>query len=287
MEITCWGARGSIPVSGREYLRYGGDTTCLEVRGADGAVVVIDAGTGARRLGERLVRDGCLDISILFTHAHWDHLLGLPFFAPLYAPGAAIDLYGAPMAQTSVREIVSQAMRPPYFPVQLEDVAAGLSFHGACAETFAIGGITITPVPLSHPNGGLGYKLQEGGATFVFLTDNELGHRHEGGLGFEGYAAFCRGADLLVHDAEYTAEEAIAKRTWGHTSVDDAVRLALAAGVPSLGLFHHNQNRTDDGVDELVAESQARAERSGSGLRCFAAAQGMGLPVEPQGATSR
>jgi phosphoribosyl 1,2-cyclic phosphodiesterase len=279
MEITCWGARGSIPVSGREYVRYGGDTACLQVTTGDGRTVVIDAGTGARRLGRRLVDQGVTTLSLLFTHAHWDHLLGLPFFAPLYREGTRIELFGAPMAQTSVRDMVSHTMKPPYFPVRVEDLAADMAYQGSCTDLFRIGTLAVEPFPLSHPNGGLGYKLVEDGKTFVFLTDNELGHVHEGGLSVERYAAVCAGADLLVHDAEYTPEEAEKKRTWGHSSYLQAVELALAAGVQALGLFHHNHERSDAEVDAIVDRCRSIvADRRGS-LHVFAVAPELKLPL--------
>lgn len=256
---------------------YGGDTACLQVTTGSGKTLVIDAGTGARRLGKRLVERGVRELSLLFTHAHWDHLLGLPFFAPLYRRGTTIELFGAPMAQTSVRDMVSHTLKPPYFPVRVEDLSADLSYQGPCSDHFAIDGLVIEPFPLSHPNGGLGYKLSEGGKTFVFLTDNELGHRHEGGLTPEGYAAICAGADLLVHDAEYTPDEAVEKRTWGHSSYVQAVELALAAGVRGLGLFHHNHERSDGEVDAIVSRCQELVAARGGALRCFAVAQDMAL----------
>ena len=279
MEITCWGARGSIPVSGPEYVKYGGDTPCIQVQSKDGRTIVVDAGTGIRRLGKQLVERGTTSLNLLFTHAHWDHLLGLPFFAPLYQEGTTIELFGAPMAQTSVRDMVSHTLKPPFFPGRVDDLSAELSYHGACSDRFAIGSVTIEPFPLSHPNGGLGYKFSEDGKTFIFLTDNELGHRHEGGLDFDGYAALCAGADVLFHDAEYTPEQAEQKKTWGHSSFVQAVDLAMAAGVSAVGLYHHNHERPDAGIDDFVARSEAAVAEGGAETRCFAVAQDLKLTL--------
>ena len=145
MRIRCWGARGSIPVSGPEYLRYGGDTTCLELWNRSGDVIVVDAGSGIRRLGKQLLTEETRRVRMLFTHAHWDHLLGFPFFGPLYRDSWRIEVFGCPCAQSSIQEMISQTMSPPNFPVPLEDVHAEVVFHADCEETFSVGGLSITP----------------------------------------------------------------------------------------------------------------------------------------------
>jgi len=272
MLVRCWGARGSIPVSGKEYLRYGGDTVCMEVRSSGGGVVIIDAGTGIRRLGKQLACDGIHRVDLLFTHAHWDHLLGFPFFGLLYDPSAEIRVFGLPSAQKSIRQMVSSTMAEPHFPVPLEAVHAVLVFHESdeFAKPLDLGGLSVTPVALSHPGRGLGYKVVEEGKSFVFLTDNELGYHHDGGLEPAEVVRFCRGADLLIHDAVYTPEEYAHRRSWGHSSFTDALDLALQAEVKALGLFHHHQDRTDDQVDAMVDVCRERIASEGAELECFA-----------------
>jgi phosphoribosyl 1,2-cyclic phosphodiesterase len=279
MHVRCWGARGSIPVCGAEYLRYGGSTTCLEIRAADGSLLVVDAGSGVRRLGAEILERGEDRIHLLFTHAHWDHILGFPFFRPLYRDGIRIDIYGYPFAQASVRDMIARMMSPPYFPVKVDDVKAALEFHGDWEEPVRIGSVTVRPIRLSHPGSGLGYRFEEDGRSFVFLTDNELAYEHPGGAAFEDYVAFARDADVLFHDAEFRPEEYEGVRTWGHSTWADALRLALEAGVRRFGLFHHNQDRSDDGVDELVEAARDRAADCGADLECFAAAEGMAFDV--------
>ncbi|MBU1964416.1 MAG: MBL fold metallo-hydrolase, partial [Proteobacteria bacterium] len=241
MLIRCWGARGSIPVSGREYLRYGGDTCCFEIRTKDDHIIIIDAGSGIRRLGNHLLAENRHDYTMIFTHTHWDHVMGFPFFKPIYQTDTRIDLAGCPFTRSSFKEMIASVMSPPYFPVNFGDIEADIRYQETCQETFQIGGMTVTPIPISHPNQGRGYRFEEEGRSFVFLTDNELTYRHPGGLKYEDYRAFAKKADLLVHDAEYLPEDYLLTRTWGHSVYTDAVRLALDAGVARLGLFHHNQ----------------------------------------------
>jgi phosphoribosyl 1,2-cyclic phosphodiesterase len=275
MHIKCWGSRGSIPVSGREYLKYGGDTTCLEIRNREGDVIILDAGTGIRRLGNRLVQERAYRYHLLFTHAHWDHLMGFPYFKPLFLKEAAFHIHRCPFHDDFVRSMLARMLEPPNFPVKYSELAATLFYEQSCPDPFSIGSVTITPLPISHPNGGSGYRFSESGKSFVFLTDNELDFRHPGGLEEADYIDFCSGADLLVHDAEYTPEEYREYREWGHSTYTSALRIALSAGAKRLGLFHLNQDRTDDQMDAIVADCRRRGDEAGGTLECFAVAAGM------------
>ncbi len=192
MIIKIWGSRGSIPVSGREYLKYGGDTTCLEIRTKSDDIIVVDAGTGIRRLGNQLKKEECSDLNFIFTHAHWDHLMGFPFFKPLYFKNTRIHLHRCPYHSKFVEIILSKLMAPPNFPIKYADIIAELYYPDACPLEFEIGSVTVVPIALSHPNGGSGYKFVEDGRSFVFLTDNELGYIHPGGLAFGDYLEFVR-----------------------------------------------------------------------------------------------
>lgn len=275
MIITCWGSRGSIPVSGSEYVRYGGSTTCLEIRTKDDVIIVVDAGSGIRKLGNKLLSEQRYEYSMIFTHSHWDHILGFPFFKPIYVQGTRISMYGYPFAQESVREMISRTMVHPNFPVNFDDVKSDFSFHAECDNNFLIGSVKVTPILLSHPNQGIGYKFEEDGKVFVFLTDNELTYRHPGGLEYDDYLRFCEGADLLFHDSEYTAEEYKTTKTWGHSVYNDSLRLALEAGVKQFGLFHHNQERTDADLDQIVQDCRHIVQNQGARLECFAVHEGM------------
>ncbi len=275
MIIRCWGARGSIPVSGKEYLRYGGDTTCIEIRSKQDDIIIIDAGSGIRRLGQRLAAEDKRKLTLILTHSHWDHVMGFPFFKPLYHPSTRMDVYGCPHAQKATREILAHIMGPPHFPIHIDDVRAQINFHEFCNDRFSIHSVIIDQIPLSHPNRGMGYRFTEDGKSFVFLTDNELTFRHEGGCDYQDYLAFSRNADLLVHDAEYTPEDYQETRTWGHSVYKDALRLAIEAGAHRFGLFHHNQERSDRGVDRMVQECRRIIHQRDIPLECFALHQDM------------
>ncbi|PIP35230.1 MAG: MBL fold metallo-hydrolase [Desulfobacterales bacterium CG07_land_8_20_14_0_80_52_14] len=270
MQIKCWGSRGSIPVSGYEYLKYGGDTTCLEVRTQSDHILIIDAGTGIRKLGNSLIQENRFEYHLIFTHCHWDHILGFPFFKPTLFKNARLVFHNGSFHKNYARHVLSRVMYPPNFPLKSSDIDAEILFQKDPPGTFEIGSITLTPIALSHPDTGFGYKIVENGKTFVFLTDNELGHVHPYGLSYPDYRTFSEGADILFHDAEYTPEEYQTTIRWGHSCYRDALNLALEAGVGKLGLFHLNQDRTDADMDRIVEDCRNEITKNGPALEVLA-----------------
>lgn len=270
MYIRCWGSRGSLPVSGKQFDRYGGDTTCMEIRSKKGDVIVVDAGTGIHGLGLKLAKARVRKINLLFTHAHFDHIMGFPFFNPIYQKGVRLTVHGCAFKFQSYKNILKGVMCAPYFPVELNNVAARLDFKNHGHQPFTIGTITVRPIFLSHPNGGLGFRFEEDGASFVFLTDNELGYHHQGGRSFQQYAEFARGANLLIHDAEFSERDYPFNRGFGHSVCSDVVKVGIAAGAQCLGLFHHNRERTDIQVDALAARAKKLIFKNKSGMKCCA-----------------
>jgi phosphoribosyl 1,2-cyclic phosphodiesterase len=275
MKIIVWGCRGSLPVSGRDSLKYGGNTTCVEMRLKDGTIIVLDAGTGIRRLGQKLIKDENLnEIYLLLTHSHWDHLMGFPFFLPAYSKRFTIHVRGGPIAKESVRRYLSHQMEPPYFPARLSAMKAEFSFTNGIPLVKRIGSAEIHPIPLSHPNGGYGFKIVEEDKSFVFLPDNELDFPHEGSRKKSDYITFCREADLLFHDAQYTPSEYQKAQGWGHSSFTAAMNLAMSARVKRFGLFHHDVDHSDATIEKIVRVCRMMALKKGISVDCFGASEG-------------
>jgi len=252
MRIKCWGSRGSICVSGQQYIRYGGDTTCFEIQANSGEIVIIDAGTGIRRLGKRLVQKKIKTCYLILTHTHWDHIIGLPFFHPLLYAGTTVHIQERTFAGLSTRKVFEQVMCMPFFPVGLTAYKADIRFDSSLNNSFSIGSLDIETIPTSHSQNSMGYKFTENGKTFVFITDNELGYTHSQGRSVEEYIDFSKNADVLFHDTEYTDDEYLNRTGWGHSRLSDVLELGARASVGQLGLIHLNQDRTDDQVDAMV-----------------------------------
>lgn len=279
MIFKIWGCRGSVPVSGKQYMKYGGDTTCIEIRTSNEEIIIIDAGSGIRNLGNKLIGENRQRFNLLFTHFHWDHLIGFPFFKPIYSTGTEIDIYGCSYSGSTLNEMLSTIMTGPYFPVKFRDINARIKYHSACNRKFTLDDIEIQPIALSHPNRAVGYKFEEDGKSVAIMTDNELEYQHEGGLDFEDYVDFLIGVDVLLHDSEYTDEDYERTKTWGHSRYKDTVRLAIEAGVKELGLIHHNQERGDNELDRIVEDCKRIIAEAGSDLTCYACYQDMEITL--------
>ncbi len=279
MEIRFWGTRGSIPAPGRHTLEFGGNTTCLEIILASGRRVVIDAGTGLRLLGEHLsAQGGPVRLHLLLTHNHWDHLLGLPFFSPIYREDTEILVDGWPLAFQAMTRVFDDHLGDGFFPVAFDQLKARISFINRVARgPLILDGVRIESVSLNHPQGCLGFKFQEDNRVLVFITDNELGL--EGGHPWEDFVQFVQGAELLIHDAQYLPEEMAWHRGWGHSSYEEVVRLAVAARVKQVLLTHHDPSRSDLNVHEIVAQARALAARAGSSARIDAAREGSAYAI--------
>lgn len=287
MNVVVWGCRGSITTPGPETIRYGGESTCIEVITEDGQVIIIDAGSGIRKLGQKLINDKTITtIKLFLTHSHWDHLVGFPFFQPAYSSDYSIVLCGGSDAQKSVLNYLMHQMTPPYFPVDFKLLKATFETECCCNKEncedsllYAKGSIKCESIPLNHPDGGFGFKFTGKTGSFVFLTDNEIRYPHERGLPRDEYVEFCRNACLLFHDAQYNEIEYEKKQSWGHSTFRDAVDLAIDAGVKQLGLFHHDPDKTDEQIDLQVEWCRNYIQKKGSSLKCFACAEGMSLIV--------
>ena len=288
LRVQFWGTRGSIPSPGPLTVRYGGNTPCVEVRTEEGWLIVLDAGTGIRELGRSLIEranGSPIEGDIFLTHAHWDHIQGLPFFGPIFQRGNHFTIWGSKSLETSIDRVVRDQMSPVVFPVTFEQLDAVIDFRGLDEEQCTGTGYDVQAIKVRHPGGALGYRFSDGngeGRALVYISDNELSPQATydmAGDWRQALVTFARGAKVMVHDSMYTLEEYDHHRGWGHSTYQDAVELALEADVQCLVLFHHKPERTDDEVDRRVEECRRLVTRRGGTLSIVAAAEGLTLTV--------
>jgi phosphoribosyl 1,2-cyclic phosphodiesterase len=287
MLVRFWGTRGSIATPGEATLRYGGNTSCVEVTSDAGDIIIIDAGTGANALGKALMDQGRAQRGhILISHTHWDHIQGLPFFAPLFAAGNEWHIYGPRALGQSLRDILAGQMDYSYFPVALNAFAANVQFHEVVEGGFSVGEVRVSTQYLNHPALTVGYRLEADGASLVYASDHEPhsphageGHADEAESGDIAHVDFLRDADLVIHDAQYTANEYPGKLGWGHSTIEYAVDVAVAANARQLALYHHDPTRTDEAVDRLIETARTRAASIGADLIVTGAAEGVAIEL--------
>ncbi|MEO6350266.1 MAG: MBL fold metallo-hydrolase [Candidatus Limnocylindrales bacterium] len=272
MRICLWGTRGSIASAGPDTVAYGGNTSCAEIEGRDGTILILDAGTGIRRVGDTY--DEPRRIDILLTHLHMDHIQGLGFFAPFFRKDFEVHVWGPPSTTQDLRTRLTRYLSPPLFPVRLRDVAARLELHDVPLRPFEIGGFEVRGQVVIHPGQTIGYRISDGTATVAYIPD------HEPALGMNGDpidAAWTSGHDLaagvdvLIHDMQYTAQEYEERVGWGHSRISDAVSLASMSGAKRLVSFHHDPAHDDRELDEMVEEARGLA---GDGLEVLPGREG-------------
>ena len=266
MKIRFWGVRGSIPCASETHLVYGGNTSCLTVEGED-SMLILDAGTGIVPLGKYVQDNKINHASLLLSHAHIDHIIGLPFFAPVWNPDFSLEvLAGNLKSSGGVRSVFNLVFGEPTFPVPIKAMRGITRFHDFVAgENFALNGFAIRTIPLNHPNGATGYRIELHGKTMCFITDVE----HILGELDDDLIAFIKDTDLFIYDTTYTDQEFPAKIGWGHSTWEQGIRLAQAANVKRYAMFHHEPNRTDPIMAELEKQAKSKWEHA------FAAREGM------------
>ncbi len=285
MNVRLWGTRGSVASPGADTARYGGNTSCVEVRGSAGTVLVLDAGTGIRPLGN-LLHGAARTVHVLLTHLHMDHIQGLGFFRPLFDPDVETHLWGPAVNADDLRRRLVRYLSPPLFPVHLRDLPR-LVLHEVPHGAFEVGEFRVTPDRVCHPGYTLGYRIAAGGRALAYLSD------HEPALGAPAFPltaewtsgfALVRDVDLLIHDAQYALDEYEHHVGWGHSALDHAVALARLAGVRRLVTFHHDPGHSDDDIDRLIA---AGAVLTGPDLALSGGAEGAVFDLGTGGASPR
>lgn len=298
LSVRFWGVRGSVAVPGPATVRFGGNTACVEVRSGQ-EIVILDAGTGIRPLGKDLVREFARRagrMSILITHTHWDHIQGFPFFAPAYLAHHRIRILGGRGSRAGLRRTVAAAVESPFFPVALPQMPGCISVEELPRSEFRIGSLRIRTAPLNHPGGGVAFRLSAGGSSLAYVPDHEIpcptasaspGARRSTLAGPRGRQRqqamqdLIQGVHLLIHDAQYTAEEYSQRVGWGHSCLEAVVKTAAEAGVAHLMLFHHDPDRSDSQVDDMLTRARQLGRSLRSPMRIDAAREGdhLGLPA--------
>jgi phosphoribosyl 1,2-cyclic phosphodiesterase len=275
MRITFWGVRGSIASPGPETAGVGGNTSCVEVQ-CGSTRLILDAGTGVRRLGDKLLGEGPVDATVLLSHLHWDHIQGLPFFVPAYLPSTKLQIVGSGGGAAALREVLETQMTAPVFPVRLDELGAQLSLREIrSGETFHVGDARVRAAKLNHPGGVMAYRIDFDGCSVVYATDTEHYACVDPTL-----RALAEGADVLIYDSQYTPEEyrgdaGRSKVGWGHSTYVAGAELARAAGVGRYVLFHHDPQRNDAGVAEVERKARELFQPS------VAAREGMSITLRP------
>ena len=280
MRVTFHGGRGSVPTPGPSTVRYGGNSACVEVRLADGSVVILDGGTGIRDLGQQLLQEGFDgQIHLLVTHPHWDHIIGLPFFGPVYRRDTRLALYsfGLRWVARGGRPILFDG---EHFPVRFAELPLRLEVIEPSSDEVRIGSARVRRIPLNHPGGSDGFRIDdEDGTSLCYLTDNELHPATSPTTSSADLARFAYGTGLMVHDAQYVVSDMPRKKGWGHSVIDDVLDLGRRAEVAALALYHHDPERDDDALDAIGADATRWAQTHAPEMRAIVAREGLSIDL--------
>jgi phosphoribosyl 1,2-cyclic phosphodiesterase len=281
MDVTIYGVRGSIPAPGPSTIRYGGNTVSVGVRLADGTRLVLDAGTGIRNFGKDLMAEGLDEpVHFLLTHRHYDHIIGLPFFEPIYRAGFRLVVYPLRSELPERRRPRAEIFDGIQTPAKLDDLPSTIEFRMAQDEVWEIGSARVRRIDLNHPGGAQGFRIDDGdGGSLSYLTDNELNPPGNLASTPEQQAAFAKGSGLLIADSQYLPEDLPAKRGWGHSTVPEVLALGRAAGPLTQLLFHHDPDRSDADLDAIGEQARRFAESESTRGPVLVAREGMRFRV--------
>ena len=298
MRIKFWGARGSISTPGKSTVRYGGNTPCVEVRLPDDELIILDAGTGIRNLGESLIEGGeSIKAYILVSHPHWDHIQGFPFFKPAFVSGNELTIVGGETETVTLQKMISDQMNKIYFPIQLNELKAKLKFRRVQEEEISVYDAQVKTIYVNHPTFAMGYRITHGGKSLVYISDNEPFDRKVArdirnvekkivekydrikGDPNQRIFDFVRNADVLIHDTTYTPEEYVDRVGWGHSHYLFTLKVAAEGNVKRLVLFHHDPAHDDNKVDDILKKCKKEIQSRKYKFDCLAAAEGMEIQM--------
>lgn len=281
MKIKFWGTRGSIPSPGRSTIKYGGNTTCVELTLGDNTRVIFDAGTGIRKLGSEIIKNNSNGtINLFLTHSHWDHIQGFPFFYPAYLERTQIKIYSCAPAFNKLKEILTNQMESSYFPVNFNELKARIAFQEISSNEYFLKDTKFSVIRNNHPGMAYGFKIQEHDKTLIFITDNEL-HAPKSTLITEPeqFVEFCHGCDMLIHDAHYLPEEMINTAGYGHSCYEDAFELGVKSNAKHLVFFHHDPDRNDCDIESIVTHYRDLAHNLEINMQIDAAQEGLSYQI--------
>ena len=274
MQIKFYGVRGSIATPGNDTVRYGGNTSCVYVKSDDQSLFIFDAGTGIKKLGEELIKQPNInDINLLFSHYHWDHIQGFPFFLPAYNKNQTINLLAAHLGDLNAHSVLTQ-MTDPHFPVPSDKLEATVNVLTMNEDCLYVVDTIIKTQSLNHPGGGSAYRLETPQGSMAYVTDNELDPPNTPQTSYEEWVAFLSDVDFLVHDAMYYDHELEKIHGWGHSLISQSLQLAVDANVSNIVLFHHDPSRTDDQLDQIKQDSRSWMLKNNPKCQVFVAKEG-------------
>ena len=279
VKVNFWGVRGSVPSPGKDTNRYGGNTSCVSVS-LGNKILILDAGTGIRNLGTFLVTQPEIEIFILVSHSHWDHIQGFPFFKPIYQPERPVHLFPTLHKKNIVLLSLIEQMDGAHFPVTPDQVPSNFNFVTDNPMDFlAENGFQVELVPMNHPGKAFGYKITTGGKTICYFTDNEIDPPYAKDIDFGQLSESCANADILIHDAQYTADDMPLKHGWGHSLISQVTELGHKAHVKNLAYYHHDPERSDDELDKLLQSETEKLKELGSSVKPYFSYEGLEISL--------